>query len=46
MENLQSLLQSSKSTLRPTEADAELKKCAQVQATVHNSIEATMDLGE
>uniref|UniRef100_A0A1B0AEX1 SESTD1-like spectrin repeats region domain-containing protein n=1 Tax=Glossina pallidipes TaxID=7398 RepID=A0A1B0AEX1_GLOPL len=45
MENLQLLLQSSKSTLRPTEADAELKKCAQVQATVHNSIEATMDLG-
>uniref|UniRef100_A0A1A9W7F2 SESTD1-like spectrin repeats region domain-containing protein n=1 Tax=Glossina brevipalpis TaxID=37001 RepID=A0A1A9W7F2_9MUSC len=45
MENSQLLLQSNISTLRPTEADAELKKCAQVQASVHNNIETTMDLG-
>ncbi|XP_037935273.1 SEC14 domain and spectrin repeat-containing protein 1-B [Teleopsis dalmanni] len=44
MEALHVLLLSNKS-LRPTEADIELKKCTQMHATVQRSIEEAVELG-
>jgi len=45
MEKLLALLREHKS-LRPAEADVELKKCAQMHAGVQNDIETAIDLGE
>lgn len=45
MEKLLALLREHKS-LRPTEADVELKKCAQLHARVQNDIESAIDMGE
>ncbi|XP_067644775.1 SEC14 domain and spectrin repeat-containing protein 1-B isoform X1 [Eurosta solidaginis] len=44
MESLHALLLSNKS-LRPAEADAELKKCAQVHTSVQQQIEVVIELG-
>ncbi|XP_041631460.1 SEC14 domain and spectrin repeat-containing protein 1-B [Drosophila kikkawai] len=44
MEKLLALLRQHKS-LRPTEADVELKKCAQLHARVQNDIESAIDMG-
>ncbi|KAH8262081.1 hypothetical protein KR038_002547 [Drosophila bunnanda] len=44
MEKLLALLREHKS-LRPTEADVELKKCAQLHARVQNDIESAIDMG-
>lgn len=45
MDSLQILLHSNKS-IRPTEADVELKKSAQVHATVQCSIETAIEMGK
>jgi len=45
MEKLLTLLREHKS-LRPAEADVELKKCAQLHAGVQNDIESAIDMGE
>lgn len=45
MEKLLALLREHKS-LRPAEADVELKKCAQMHAGVQNDIESAIDMGE
>ncbi|KAH8379644.1 hypothetical protein KR009_006268 [Drosophila setifemur] len=44
MEKLLALLRANKS-LRPSEADVELKKCAQLHTGVQNGIESAIDLG-
>ncbi|XP_017138846.1 SEC14 domain and spectrin repeat-containing protein 1 [Drosophila miranda] len=44
MEQLLALLRANKA-MRPTEADAELKKCAQLHARVQGSIEAAIEMG-
>ncbi|XP_053952594.1 SEC14 domain and spectrin repeat-containing protein 1 [Anastrepha ludens] len=44
MENLHVVLLNNKS-LRPTEADAELKKCAQLHTSVQQQIEVVIELG-
>ncbi|EDV38724.1 uncharacterized protein Dana_GF24934, isoform A [Drosophila ananassae] len=44
MEKLLALLRANKS-LRPAEADVELKKCAQLHTAVQNGIESAIDMG-
>ncbi|XP_034655450.1 SEC14 domain and spectrin repeat-containing protein 1-B-like isoform X5 [Drosophila subobscura] len=44
MEQVLTLLRGNKA-MRPTEADVELKKCAQLHARVQSSIEAAIDMG-